>query len=263
MITTGLRWRAAQQPVSVIGEPARRTWMRAGSSARRWAHCSPRASSEHVRGRRLTGEVDKSPARGSSTSATTAISSRCASTTGRSCSWSSAAPAPSRSGPSRSRRCGCRSCSTCAPIRTNGPTSRRTRTGTGSSRRPTLVLAAQFVVTDFVATFERVPAPPEGGQLHDRPGAGEDGGGGQRPLSGSRPGRPLGGRLRCRDDDRPTRRARADGRPARTATRRRAAALRTARRRPLDRRRPRRRFAARGDRRQPLPGHHHPGLVRR
>ena len=29
------------------------------------------------------------------------------------------------------RRCGCRSCSTCAPIRSNTPTSPRTPTGTG------------------------------------------------------------------------------------------------------------------------------------
>ena len=35
-------------------------------------------------------------------------------------------------GPSRSRCCGCRSCSTCAPTRSSGPTSRRTRTGTGT-----------------------------------------------------------------------------------------------------------------------------------
>ena len=52
---------------------------------------------------------------------------RCATTTGRSCSWSSAATARCRSGRSRSRDCGCPRSSTCAPIRTSSRTSRRTR----------------------------------------------------------------------------------------------------------------------------------------
>jgi arylsulfatase A-like enzyme len=68
----------------------------------------------------------------SSTSTTTAISRRCGSTTGNSCSWSNAAPAPCGSGPSRSLNCVSRSCSTCAPTRMRGPTSRRTPTTTGS-----------------------------------------------------------------------------------------------------------------------------------
>ena len=80
----------------------------------------------------LTGEVE--PARGaaSSTSPTMATWSGCGSRTGRSCSWSSAARARCGSGPSRSRRCGCRSCSTCAPTRSSTPTSRRTPTTSGS-----------------------------------------------------------------------------------------------------------------------------------
>ena len=47
-----------------------------------------------------------------------------------------------RSGPSRSWRCGSRSCSTSAPTRSSGPTSPRTRTRTGSSTTPTSSLAA-------------------------------------------------------------------------------------------------------------------------
>ncbi len=57
---------------------------------------------------------------------------RCASRTGRSSSPSSAARARCGPGPSRSRRCGCPSCSTCAPTRSSTPTSRRTPTTTGS-----------------------------------------------------------------------------------------------------------------------------------
>ena len=71
----------------------------------------------------------------SSTSPTTGISRRCASTTGSSCSSSNARPARSGSGPNRSPGCGCPRYSTCAPIPTNGPTSRRTPTTTGPGPR--------------------------------------------------------------------------------------------------------------------------------
>ena len=67
----------------------------------------------------------------------------CATTTGRSCSWSSAATARCRSGPSRSHDCGCRSSSTCAPTRTSSPTSRRTPTTTGCSHHAYIIFAAQ------------------------------------------------------------------------------------------------------------------------
>jgi arylsulfatase A-like enzyme len=61
----------------------------------------------------------------------------CGSTTGRSSSWSNEHPARCGSGRSRSRRSAFRSSSTCAPIRSNVPTSPRTRTTIGSSIGPT------------------------------------------------------------------------------------------------------------------------------
>ena len=51
------------------------------------------------------------------------------------------------------RRCGCRSCSTCAPTRSSGPTSRRTPTTTGCIDNAYLVFAAQIIMT-------RVPRRP-------------------------------------------------------------------------------------------------------
>jgi arylsulfatase A-like enzyme len=77
------------------------------------------------------------PDKGSSTSPTTAIWSPCGSTTGRRCLWSKGSQARCRSGPSRSSRCGYRSSTTCAPIRSNAPTSRPTPTTTGSLTGPT------------------------------------------------------------------------------------------------------------------------------
>ena len=50
------------------------------------------------------------------------------------------------SGRSRSCRCAFPSCSTCAPIRSSGPTSPRTPTTTGSSTTTTLIFAAQGLV---------------------------------------------------------------------------------------------------------------------
>jgi arylsulfatase len=62
----------------------------------------------------LTGEVDRSPRQISSTSPTTATSWRCASTTGRGCSWSSGRRGRCWSGRSRSCRYACRRSTTCA-----------------------------------------------------------------------------------------------------------------------------------------------------
>jgi len=71
--------------------------------------------------------------RSSSISPTTAIWWRCATTTGRPCSWSSGAKGPCVSGPSRSRRCASPSSSTCGPTPSNGQTSPPTPTGTTCS----------------------------------------------------------------------------------------------------------------------------------
>ena len=79
------------------------------------------------------GRPTKARASTSSTSTTTATSPRCGSTTGNSSSWSSAVKARSASGPSPSPSCASRSCSTCGPTRTSGPTTRRTPITTGSS----------------------------------------------------------------------------------------------------------------------------------
>ena len=54
-------------------------------------------------------------------------------------------------------RCGCRSSSTCAPTRTSGPTSPRTRTTSGCSRTRTWSFAAQIVMTQFLETFAEFP----------------------------------------------------------------------------------------------------------
>ena len=67
-------------------------------------------------------EGGRAPRTDSSTSPTTATSWRCATTTGRSSSWSSGLPAPWRCGRSRSPSSGCRRSTTCAPI----PSSSRT-----------------------------------------------------------------------------------------------------------------------------------------
>ena len=106
----------------------------------------------------LTGEVDKTPAQGPRLLLRRRRRARrCASTTGRSCSWSSASRARCRSGPSRSSRCGCRSSSTCAPIRSSGPTSRRTPTTTGCSTTTTSSSPPRRSSRQFLATFEEFP----------------------------------------------------------------------------------------------------------
>ena len=105
----------------------------------------------------LTGEVDKSPRKGLSTSPTTATCSRCASTTGSSCSWSSASRARSRSGPSRS-----------SPLRVPKLFNLRTdpfeRADITSNTyydwfidNAYLALAGNFVLTEFLQTFVEFP----------------------------------------------------------------------------------------------------------
>jgi arylsulfatase len=81
----------------------------------------------------LTGEMQRSPRRGSSTSTTTASSWRCAPGTGSRCSASRSLRAPWASGASRSPAAACRSCSTCAWTPMSGRTSPRTPTGIGCS----------------------------------------------------------------------------------------------------------------------------------
>jgi len=69
----------------------------------------------------LRGEVKESPRKGSSTGATTATSSRCATRIGRSCS-SSSETTGSACGRRASTSCASPSSSTCAPIRSSGRT---------------------------------------------------------------------------------------------------------------------------------------------
>ena len=109
----------------------------------------------------------------SSTSPTTATSRRCATTTGRSCSSSSGLAGTLRSGPSRTPSCGSRRSSTSAPIRTSGPTSRRTPTTTGCSITPGFCVPAQAYVAQMLQTLAEFPAAPEARQLQLRPGDGE------------------------------------------------------------------------------------------
>ena len=96
-------------------------------------------------------------ARGSSTSRTTATSSRSASTTGSSSSWSSGRAARSSCGRSRSSRCACRSSSTCARIRSSGRTSTSNTYWDWYISKAYLIMAAQAIVTDFLATFRDFP----------------------------------------------------------------------------------------------------------
>jgi arylsulfatase len=89
----------------------------------------------HLDGYDVTSALaGKSPARAgsSSTSTTTARSSPCATTSGRSSSPSSARMA-STCGRSRSCRCACPSSSTCAPTRSRRPTTRAWTTSAGAS----------------------------------------------------------------------------------------------------------------------------------
>ena len=105
----------------------------------------------------LTGEVDKSPRRGF-----IYFSDDCDVLGIRFENWKvvfmeQRCPGTLRCGPSRSRRCGYRSCSTCAPIRSSAPTSRRTPTGTGSSSTTTSSSTRTTIVTQFLETFKEFP----------------------------------------------------------------------------------------------------------
>jgi arylsulfatase len=84
----------------------------------------------------LTGETEESPRTRSSTSQTTAIWSRSATTTGSSSSCNSGCPERSRSGASRSWRPGSPTSTTSEPTRTSAPRSRPTPTGIGTSTAP-------------------------------------------------------------------------------------------------------------------------------
>ena len=64
---------------------------------------------------------------------------------------------PGGSGPSPSRSCGCRRCSTCAPTPTSAPTSPRTPTTTGCSTTPTWWSRRRPGWRDFLQTFTEFP----------------------------------------------------------------------------------------------------------
>ena len=121
----------------------------------------------------LTGEEETARARAWCTSPTTATSWRSGSTTGRSSSWSSGSRERCRSGPSRSSRCESRSCSTCAPTPSSGPTMTSNTYYDSCLENAYLVFAAQIIMTRFLADLRGVPAAAEGGELHHRPGHGE------------------------------------------------------------------------------------------
>ena len=95
-------------------------------------------------------------AKASSTSATTATWSECASSTGRSSSWSSASRGRCASGLSRLRRYAYPSSSTCARTPSSGPTSPPTPTGIGCSIHAA-ILGATAMVQGFMHTFEDFP----------------------------------------------------------------------------------------------------------
>ena len=160
-ITTGSRpsWPWPASPTSV--EKAKKGYQAIG-----------RTYKNHIDGYNLlpylTGKEKKARARASSTSATTATCSRSATTTGKSCSWSSAATARCRFGQSRSRDCGYRRSSTCAPIRTSSRTSRRTPTTTGSCSTHTDGLWRADARRPVRCHVQRLSADPEAEHLHDR-----------------------------------------------------------------------------------------------
>ena len=125
----------------------------------------------------LTGEVEKSPRQGSSTSPTTATCSALRfdnwkivfmeqRVRGTLQVWAEPFVAPARA----------RRCSTCAPTRSSARTSRRTPTGTGSSTTPSSLCRRRRIVGAVPRDVQGVPAAAEGGQLHHRPGGGEAGG---------------------------------------------------------------------------------------
>jgi Sulfatase len=117
----------------------------------------------------LTGQEPRSARRTSSTLTTTATWSRCATRTGRSCSWSRRRPARWRSGSSRSRRCGGPRCSTC-----------QWQSDTSSSGRPLRLVVAPEA--GFRYTYMRTELEVCGGRTVDSSESWVD------PLIGSRIG---------------------------------------------------------------------------
>ena len=109
------------------------------------------------RHRRATTTARRAPATSSSTPTTTACSWPCGRATTSTSSPSSACPARWACGPSRSRSCACRRSSTCSRTRSSGPTSRPTRSGTGSSTTSDSVYGAMDEVFKFAATFKEFP----------------------------------------------------------------------------------------------------------
>ena len=136
-------------------------------SATRRSRCTSTATTSPTR----SPARRRARARSSSTSTTTARWSRCATTSGRSSSPSSARTA-STSGRSRSSRCACPSSSTCAPIRSRladheGMDYERWRV-----EHVFLLVPAQQYVGQFLTTFKEFPPSQKAGQLLARPGAG-------------------------------------------------------------------------------------------
>ena len=76
-------------------------------------------------------------------------------------SSSSVVKARCGSGPSPSPNCASRSCSTCGPTRTSGPTIRRTRTTTGSSTASSCSYPAQAYVAEQLKTLVEFPQRQE------------------------------------------------------------------------------------------------------
>ena len=105
----------------------------------------------------LTGKEERVRARSSCTSATTATSWACATTTGRWCSWSSAAKGTLQVWAEPFTRCAWPSSSTCARTPTSSRTSHRTRTTSGSCTTPTSSTAAMTLAQKFADTFKEFP----------------------------------------------------------------------------------------------------------
>ena len=97
----------------------------------------------------LTGQVDKSPRQSFFTSTTTSNWIVCGTITGNSCSWSSGPREHCSFGPTRSRTCGFRKCSTCGRIRTSAPTSPRIPITTGCSTTPSFLSLRRTMWVSF------------------------------------------------------------------------------------------------------------------
>ena len=101
---------------------------------------------------------------------------RCATTTGRSCSWSSGCKGTLRRlGGAVHAAARCPRSSICAPIPTSSRTSPRTPTTIGSSTTPTSSVGAQAIAGKVRRDVQGLPADPEAEQLHHRRRDGEDG----------------------------------------------------------------------------------------